>query len=70
MNPMNDIWREFEDEWKAYVDEREWWEWRGVLTQADQYLLSTMGISIAFPWWISNPTDLMDRGTPLSEENK
>jgi hypothetical protein len=66
-----DIWREFgEKNWWEFVDEIEWWKWRGVLTQADQYLLSTMGISIKFPWWISSLDDLTDRGTPLREKNE
>jgi len=59
------IWRELgKKNWQEFVEEILWWEWRGVLTQADQYFLSTMGISTEFPWWISNPADQMDRGTP------
>lgn len=65
------IWEELgERSWlrfvRAVVDEPK------VFTLEDQDFLKACGVSTAFPWWISSPTDLIDRGTPLKpkEEEK
>lgn len=59
-----ELWQELgEKSWRRFVREID--DEPTTITLNDGDFLRSLGVACNFPWGISSPNDLMDRGTPL-----